>query len=99
MALLSTGLVLNKDLLSKLENLESESEKIYLNLGQRLSELFKELERGFAESGQLISYFAAGQSGAEKLEEYSLVEEIITEAKEVIEEAAEIGRASCRERV
>lgn len=88
MAILSTGLVLNKDLLSKLENLESESEKIYLNLGQRLSDLFKELERGFAESSQLISYFAAGQSGAEKLEEYSLVEEIITEAREVIEEAA-----------
>lgn len=88
MAILSTGLVLSKDLLSKLENLESESEKIYLNLGQRLSDLFKELERGFAESSQLISYFAAGQSGAEKLEEYSLVEEIITEAREVIEEAA-----------
>ena len=88
MAILSTGLVLSKDLLSKLENLESESEKIYLNLGQRLSDLFKELERGFAESSQLISYFAAGQSGAEKLEEHSLVEEIITEAREVIEEAA-----------
>lgn len=88
MAILSTGLVLSKDLLSKLENLEFESEKIYLNLGQRLSDLFKELERGFAESSQLISYFAAGQSGAEKLEEYSLVEEIITEAREVIEEAA-----------
>lgn len=88
MAILSTGLVISKDLLSKLENLESESERIYLNLGQRLSDLFKELERGFAESSQLISYFAAGQSGAEKLEEHSLVEEIITEAREVIEEAA-----------
>jgi len=87
-AKLSTDLVLNKDLLSKLENLESESEKIYLNLGQRFPELFKELEQGFAESGQLISYFAAGHSRAEKLEENSLVEEIITEAKEVIEEAA-----------
>lgn len=88
MVKLSTNLVLNKDLLSKLENLEFESEKIYLNLGQRFPELFKELEQGFAESSQLISYFAAEQSGAENLEEHSLVEEIITEAKEVIEEAA-----------
>ncbi|MBA7527811.1 hypothetical protein ES705_19990 [subsurface metagenome] len=88
MAKLSTDLVFNKDLLSKLENLESESEKIYLNMGQRFPELFKELEQGFTESSQLISYFAAGQSGAKNLEEYSLVEEIITEAKEVIEEAA-----------
>lgn len=88
MAKLSTNLVLNNDLLSKLENLGSETEKIYLNLGQRLTELFKELERGFAESSQLISYFGAEQTGAEKLEEYSLVEEIITQAKEVIEKAA-----------
>ena len=88
MAKLSTDLVFNKDLLSKLENLESESEKIYLNMGQRFPELFKELEQGFAESSQLISYFAAEKAGAENLEEYSLVEEIITEAKEVIEEAA-----------
>jgi hypothetical protein len=88
MVKLSTSLVLNMDLLSKLENLESESEKIYLNLGQRFPELFKELEQGFAESSQLISYFAAGQSGAENLEESSLVEQIITEAKEVIEGAA-----------
>lgn len=89
MAKISTNLILDEDILFKLENLESESEKIYLNLGQRFPELFKELEQGFAESSQLISYFAAEQSGVDRIHEYSLVEEIITEAKKIIEEAAD----------
>ena len=70
----------------RLENVNSTTEEIYLNLGRSFPELFRELELGFRESSKLVSR-VAGDSRATQVDEGRVVvADAVAEAKEVIDQ-------------